>query len=90
MSIRERLDLASMVGDVDIACDFKTCDHAARNAVHLYQCCPGRPAVFLTCQHCLYERLVEDSLLRCQYGCGFQGRARDWVIRWEPINLPAR
>lgn len=88
MSTRERLDLASMVDDIELKCEanghqgFKPAVWVVRQV----QCCQ-RKNVGLACDPCL-QRYLSAPSATCA-NCRTTRPGCDWIASWEPINLPA-
>jgi hypothetical protein len=88
VSTRERLDLASMVDNIELSCEANR--HAgftpAAWVLRQTQCCQ-RKTVGLICDPCL-TRFTQGPPARCGK-CGTRKPACDWIASCEPINSPS-
>lgn len=94
MSTSERLDVTEIVGRVDIACETRRHNQlgipdSASWVLWTTPCCERRKARGFICDVCLDHYLTTDNAVRCDLCDARVEPARKWIVRYEPINLPA-
>ena len=92
MSTRERLDFASVVGEsIEIPCETRRHkgDAPAGWVLWTTKCCDQRVDRGFICRVCLDHFLTTENAVVCDI-CGDRTEpARNGIVRYEPINLPA-